>query len=48
MGRKCKYFGCKHILSIYNAESYCHIHSGKKEKLQTSRGHLGKRSKITN
>ncbi|MEW6101947.1 MAG: hypothetical protein AB1481_06610 [Candidatus Omnitrophota bacterium] len=25
-GRKCKFPGCKHILSIYNLEVYCHIH----------------------
>lgn len=24
--RKCKYPLCKHILSIYNHETYCHIH----------------------
>jgi len=27
-GRKCKYLHCKHILSIYNHEEYCHIHLG--------------------
>ncbi len=27
-GRKCKYLHCKHILSIYNHEDYCHIHLG--------------------
>jgi len=25
-GRKCKFPGCKHILSIYNHEMYCYIH----------------------
>lgn len=25
-GRICKFPGCKHILSIYNPEVYCHIH----------------------
>ncbi|MFH1458083.1 MAG: hypothetical protein ABIG31_02815 [Candidatus Omnitrophota bacterium] len=27
-GRKCKFRGCKHILSIYNHEAYCHVHLG--------------------
>jgi len=27
-GRKCKYLHCKHILSIYNHEPYCHVHLG--------------------
>jgi len=27
-GRKCKFPHCKHILSIYNHESYCHVHLG--------------------
>jgi len=27
-GRKCKYSHCKHILSIYNHEDYCHVHLG--------------------
>ncbi len=27
-GRKCKHFGCKHILSIYNTETFCNTHSG--------------------
>jgi hypothetical protein len=27
-GRKCKFSHCKHVLSIYNHESYCHIHLG--------------------
>ena len=27
-GRKCKFLHCKHILSIYNHESYCHVHLG--------------------
>lgn len=26
-GRKCKHPRCKHILSIYNTEIYCHVHS---------------------
>jgi hypothetical protein len=25
-GRICKFPHCKHILSIYNHETYCHIH----------------------
>jgi len=25
-GRKCKFLHCKHVLSIYNHEEYCHIH----------------------
>ncbi|MHC4681981.1 MAG: hypothetical protein ACYTEK_25220 [Planctomycetota bacterium] len=25
-GRKCKFLNCKHLLSIYNHEPYCHIH----------------------
>ncbi|MEW6009018.1 MAG: hypothetical protein AB1629_05230 [Candidatus Omnitrophota bacterium] len=25
-GRICKFPHCKHILSIYNHEAYCHIH----------------------
>jgi len=25
-GRKCMYPQCKHLLSIYNHEDYCHIH----------------------
>ncbi len=25
-GRVCKYRNCKHILSIYNHELYCHVH----------------------
>ena len=24
--RKCEFSGCKHILSIYNHEKYCHVH----------------------
>ena len=47
-GRKCKYFGCTHILSIYNAEGYCHTHSGtppKEKRLHISRGRLGKKKK---
>ncbi|MFA5117019.1 MAG: hypothetical protein WC486_07065 [Candidatus Omnitrophota bacterium] len=27
-GRKCKFPHCKHILSIYNHEAYCHVHLG--------------------
>ncbi|MFZ2938396.1 MAG: hypothetical protein WA066_06855 [Candidatus Omnitrophota bacterium] len=27
-GRKCRFRRCKHILSIYNHEAYCHIHLG--------------------
>lgn len=26
--RKCKYPLCKNILSIYNHETYCHVHLG--------------------
>jgi hypothetical protein len=25
-GRKCRVLHCKHILSIYNHELYCHVH----------------------
>ena len=25
-GRKCKYPGCKRLLSIYNHEALCHVH----------------------
>lgn len=28
-GRKCRYPHCKHILSIYNHEAYCHVHLGR-------------------
>jgi len=24
--RVCKFSGCEHILSIYNPETYCHVH----------------------
>jgi len=27
-GRKCRYPHCKHILSVYNHELYCHVHLG--------------------
>jgi hypothetical protein len=27
-GRKCRHRDCRHILSIYNHEEYCHIHLG--------------------
>lgn len=27
-GRICKFLHCKHILSIYNHEAYCHVHLG--------------------
>jgi len=27
-GRICKFPHCKHILSIYNHEAYCHVHLG--------------------
>ncbi|MGD0336547.1 MAG: hypothetical protein ABSB18_05540 [Candidatus Omnitrophota bacterium] len=27
-GRKCKFPHCKHILSIYNHEIFCHAHLG--------------------
>ncbi|MFH0856075.1 MAG: hypothetical protein V1869_06200 [Candidatus Omnitrophota bacterium] len=27
-GRKCRFPHCKHILSIYNHEAYCHVHLG--------------------
>jgi hypothetical protein len=29
--RKCRYPGCPHILSIYNHESYCHVHLERKQ-----------------
>ena len=25
-GRKCTFPHCKHLLSIYNHEAYCHVH----------------------
>jgi hypothetical protein len=25
-GRKCNFPHCKHMLSIYNHETYCHVH----------------------
>ncbi len=25
-GRVCKKQGCKHLLSVYNSELYCHVH----------------------
>lgn len=28
-GRKCKYPGCKQVLSIYNYGTYCHLHADK-------------------
>ncbi|MCU0651938.1 MAG: hypothetical protein MUC39_03240 [Candidatus Omnitrophica bacterium] len=27
-GRKCKFPRCKHTLSVYNHEAYCHVHLG--------------------
>lgn len=27
-GRVCKFSLCKHVLSIYNHETYCHVHLG--------------------
>ena len=27
-GRICKFLHCKHRLSIYNHEAYCHVHLG--------------------
>ncbi|MBI5144781.1 MAG: hypothetical protein HZA27_01185 [Candidatus Omnitrophica bacterium] len=33
-GRQCKFPHCKHILSIYNHEAYCHIHLGAVDKRQ--------------
>ncbi|MBI5144528.1 MAG: hypothetical protein HZA30_05630 [Candidatus Omnitrophica bacterium] len=24
--RVCRFTGCRHILSIYNLETYCHVH----------------------
>ncbi|MFH0753611.1 MAG: hypothetical protein V2A70_03495 [Candidatus Omnitrophota bacterium] len=26
-GRKCKFHGCKHILSVYNHGIFCRIHT---------------------
>ncbi|MDP2905004.1 MAG: hypothetical protein Q8O22_01705 [Candidatus Omnitrophota bacterium] len=31
-GRICKVRHCKHILSIYNHEAYCHVHLGQIDK----------------
>lgn len=28
-GRRCKFPGCKRMLSIYNHEVHCHVHLGK-------------------
>ncbi|MFB0524817.1 MAG: hypothetical protein ACETVZ_04710 [Phycisphaerae bacterium] len=33
-GRKCMFPNCKHILSIYNHEAYCHIHRDKMSQAQ--------------
>jgi hypothetical protein len=32
--RKCMFPHCKHILSIYNHEAYCHIHRDKMSQEQ--------------
>jgi len=32
--RKCTFPHCKHILSIYNHETYCHIHRDKMSQEQ--------------
>ncbi|MBL7145835.1 MAG: hypothetical protein ISS76_16480 [Phycisphaerae bacterium] len=26
VGRKCNFPKCRHLLSIYNHEAYCHVH----------------------
>ena len=33
-GRKCAFPQCKHLLSIYNHASYCHLHREKKAALK--------------
>jgi hypothetical protein len=33
-GRKCKFPLCKHTLSIYNHQDYCHIHLGYVDMIQ--------------
>jgi len=41
-GRKCIFPCCKHILSIYNHEIYCHVHRdqmAEKKKLKTAYHH---------
>ena len=41
--RKCMFLGCKHILSIYNHEKYCHVHRdqmAEKQKLNTPYHHF--------
>jgi len=41
--RECMFPGCKHILSIYNHEIYCHVHRDKmadKQKLKTPYHHF--------
>ncbi len=41
--RKCMFLGCKHILSIYNHEIYCHVHRehmAENQKLNTPYHHF--------
>ncbi len=41
-GRKCKHYGCKHVLSIYNHEAYCHLHAGSIPPKQKPKGNLNR------
>ena len=36
-GRMCAFPHCTHILSIYNHETYCHIHRDKLAQLQKAK-----------
>jgi len=41
--RKCAFLDCKHILSIYNHEIYCHVHRNlmaENQKLNTPYHHF--------
>jgi hypothetical protein len=39
-GRKCQFPHCKHILSIYNHETFCHVHQGEggQQRLRSKKG----------
>jgi len=41
-GRKCRFHGCSHTLSIYNHEEYCHVHLGQVTQDKKSRPHKKK------
>ena len=36
-GRKCMFMNCKHVLSIYNHEAYCHVHRDQAAKVEMSK-----------